>query len=227
MTQKSPVSSSHGVNFFRKSFIINRNLLLRKRYLFVRGQQRGSVGLDDEKIVGLYFARDELALSETEEKYGHLLKSIVTKALGSGADADECMSDIYLSLWSSIPPARPESLRAYACAIARNLSFKKLSYNLAKKRSADLSVSFDELEASLTNDAFAESIKKIEFREFFNRFLQSLRKESRVVFLKRYYFLDSIPEIAADLNITEGKVKSLLFRARKKFIHEIKKEEKA
>lgn len=179
--------------------------------------------MEDEKIVELYFARDELAVSATQEKYGALLLSVSRKILGQ-CDAEECLNDAYLGIWDSIPPERPLSLGAYCCKVVRNLSFKRLEYNLAEKRSPKSAVPLDELEASLSGGEDFKAYENIDFSIAVNDFLQSLKPEMRMVFMKRYYFADTVPEISADLGISESKVKSMLLRARKKYLSFLKGE---
>lgn len=181
--------------------------------------------MEDKKIVELYFARDELAVTATQEKYGTLLKSLAVKILGDSESAEECLNDAYLALWSSIPPESPENLRAYSCKIVRNLAFKRLRYSLAEKRSVHSEVPLDELEASLSDGASQDAFSDVDFSILLNEFLGELKPESRKVFLKRYFFFDTVPEIAHDLGISESKVKSLLFRARSKFKSHILKKE--
>ncbi len=172
--------------------------------------------MDDEKIIELFCRRDESALGELRDKYGALILRLAERITGSRADAEECLSDALLNLWNAIPPARPESLGAYAAASARNLAFKRLGYSLAKRRSVNSSVALDELEAVIADKNAEAELKDVDFHVLLDGFLQSLSVESRVVFMKRYFFMDSVGEIAEDLNISESKVKSLLFRARKK-----------
>ena len=181
--------------------------------------------MDDKRIVELYFARDELAVSATREKYGTLLRSIAVKILGESGATEECLNDVYLALWNSIPPESPENLRAYSCKIVRNLAFKSLRYDLAEKRSVHSQVSLDELEASLSDGASQDAFENVDFSISINEFLGELKPQSRKVFLKRYFFFDTVPEIARDLGMSESKVKSLLFRARNKFKSHILRKE--
>ena len=181
--------------------------------------------LEDEKIVGLFLARNELALSAAEQKYGKLLISVSRRVLGSEEDAAECLNDALFALWSRIPPESPRDLRAYACKIIRNISFDRLKRSLAQKRSKDSEAQLDELEASLSDGSAQEEFDRAEFSILLDGFLRQLRPESRVVFLKRYFFLDSEPQIAADLGMSLSKVKSLLHRARSKFRETVYKEE--
>lgn len=172
--------------------------------------------MEDIKIIELFEQRDESAISEVSEKYGTLLKSVAKKITESDADAEECLSDALLRLWQSIPPAKPESLRSYSCKVIRNLALKRLTYNLADKRSANLELPLDELEAVLQDDAAKDAFDSVDFSILLDSFLHSLSQEARVVFLKRYFFMDTVPEISRDLGISESKVKSLLWRARNK-----------
>ncbi len=182
--------------------------------------------MEDKQIIELYFARDELAVSATQEKYGSLLNGIATKILGESQAAEECTNDAYLSLWRTIPPESPDNLRAYSCKIVRNTAFNRLRYDLAEKRSSHAGVSLDELEETLSDGISPQAFENVDFKIVVNEFLEGLRPEARKVFLKRYFFLDTIPQIAADMGISESKVKSLLFRARSKFKSHILGKEK-
>ena len=172
----------------------------------------------DDEIVGLYFARSELAVGALQEKYGGPLLKVSSAILGGRADAEECLNDAHLAIWNSIPPERPKSLRAYACRVIRNLSFRRLEYNLAEKRSPRHEVPLEELEASLSGGNDLGVYENVDFSVAVNGFLEGLKPQMRIAFLKRYYFFDSVAEISRDMNISESKVKSMLMRARRKFI---------
>ena len=172
--------------------------------------------MEDREIIELFERRDERALIELDKKYGALLKSVAKKITENESDADECLSDAMMRLWSHIPPARPENLRAYSCKVIRNLAIKRLTHDLAEKRSRNAELPLSELEAVIPDGAAEEALAQIDFSILLDGFLRSLNPESRVVFLKRYFFHDSIPEISMDLGISESKVKSLLWRARAK-----------
>ena len=180
--------------------------------------------MEDEKIVKLFLQRSESAVTEMSEKYGTLLKSVAKKILGSDSDAEECLNDTLLRLWQSIPPAEPASMRAYSCKVVRNIALKRLTYNLAKKRSQNQELPLDELEAVLYDDEAGEAYREIDFSLLLQGFLRTLTPQARVVFLKRYFFMDTVPEISRDLGISESKVKSLLWRARNKLRNTIYKE---
>ncbi len=172
--------------------------------------------MDDEKIIGLFWSRSENAIAAAQEKYGDLLRSVAKKITQSDSDADECLNDALLRLWSNIPPARPRNLRAYSCQVIRNLAFKRLTFSLAEKRSINSVTPLDELEAVLADPAAEAKLENADFSVLLDGFLRGLSQESRVVFMKRYFFMDSVEEISEDLKMSESKVKSLLFRARNK-----------
>lgn len=187
---------------------------------------KGGKPVEDKQIIELYFARDELAVSATQEKYGGLLSGIALKILGGSQAAEECINDVYLSLWRTIPPESPDNLRAYSCKIVRNTAFNQLRYSLAEKRSVHAEISLDELEETLSDGISPQAFENVDFKIVVNEFLEGLKPEARKVFLKRYFFLDTVPQIAADMGISESKVKSLLFRTRARFKSHILGKEK-
>ena len=172
--------------------------------------------MEDKKIVSLFLVRDEQAVAAANDKYGKLLYGISSKILCSPSDAEECLNDSLLALWNSIPPNEPDDLRAYACRIARNLSLKRLSYNLAEKRSQNAGIPLSELEAILPDDTALEALKSVDLSLVIDSFIKTQSPEMRAVFVRRYFFFDSVGEIAGDIGISESKVKSMLFRMRNK-----------
>ena len=172
--------------------------------------------MDDNKIVGLYFDRDERAIKETEDKYGNLIFSIADNILNSREDANECVNDTYLGVWNTIPPVRPISFRAYICKIARNVSLRRLEYESADKRGRNLTVSLCELEEVLCDEQIANGITDGEISRIISDFLRSESKIKRDVFIRRYYFFDSVEDIAKRYSFSISKVKSMLFRTRHK-----------
>jgi len=172
--------------------------------------------MEDPGIIALFFRRDERAVAETEEKYGRLCHSIAYRVLQSREDAEECVNDTWAALWNAIPPARPQNLAAFACRITRNLALKKLSYLKREKRSPDVLLSLEELEGVLPDERTAPALQEERVGELISRFLHTQKEEARLVFLRRYYFFDSIEEIAHRFGFTESKVKSMLFYTRRK-----------
>lgn len=179
--------------------------------------------MDDGAIIELYFGRDEQAIRETSEKYGGLCFRVAHNILSSSEDAEEVVNDTYLAAWNSIPPAKPESLRAFVCGIARNTALKRLEYNTAKKRMPKVLLSLAELEEMLTNDSAAQpDVSAGELGELIGEFLKAQSADARCVFVGRYYFFDSIADIAKKYSFSESKVKTLLSRTRgklKKFLN--------
>lgn len=180
--------------------------------------------VDDGAIIKLYFVRNEQAIREISDKYGALCFRVAYNILGCREDAEEVVNDTYLAAWNSIPPARPESLRAYVCGIARNHALKRLEYNKAKKRLPKALLSFSELEDMLTDSTFQSSQPDVSAEalgELIGGFLKEQSADARCVFVRRYYFFDSIADIAEKYSFSESKVKTLLSRTRgklKKFL---------
>ena len=138
--------------------------------------------MNDQEIIALYFARDEQAIRETDRSYGKACMQVSMNVLSSHPAAEECVNDTYLRTWNAIPPARPHSLGAFVCRIARNLSLNRLKELTAAKRGRELTVSFEELEACIPmpdeqSPALAEEI---------SAFLRSQGDTDRVLFVGRY-----------------------------------------
>ena len=180
--------------------------------------------MDEKEIIELYFARDEQAIRETEAKYGRLLYGIAYHLLNNREDSEECVNDSYAGLWNAIPPTRPNSLMAFACKITRNLSLKKLEYMTREKRSADVTISFEELADILPDERFAPWVKDEDIGRLISQFLRTQKKEVRFVFVRKYFFFDSVREIARKSSFTESKVKNLLFQTRNELREYLRKE---
>ena len=181
--------------------------------------------LQDEEIVGLYLARDERALAETERAYGAQCRSLARRILKSPEDAEECVSDAWLRLWQRIPPEQPESLGAYLTRILRNLCLDRLRQQGAAKRGGRaVTVSLDEL-ASVTGRDDAESrLMAAELGRAVDGFLRTQDELARNVFLRRYYFFDDRAEIARRCEISAAQVSVLLSRTRKRLRKYLQKE---
>ena len=181
--------------------------------------------MEDQKIIELFFARSEEAIEWTRRKYGALCARIAGNMLSSPEDAEECVNDTLLALWNAIPPARPQLLGAYAARIARNQAGKRLTYNAAQKRGGEMTLSLEELDACLAGSADVEQEVQIwELTQAIEGFLETLDLDSRNMFLRRYWFFDSIEQIAAGFGVTQSKVKTRLFRARGKLREHLIKE---
>lgn len=171
--------------------------------------------MKDEDIIKLYFERSENAIKETELKYGRLCTYVVKNILKNSSDVDECVNDTYLGAWNSIPPSHPDVLSAYLCKIARNLALKKYEYLSAAKRNPEVLLSLSELEECVT-DIESSDIRYSdrELSDFINKFLRSQKQENRMVFIRRYWYHDSIKTICKRYNLSKSKVESILFRTR-------------
>lgn len=172
--------------------------------------------MEDEKIIDLYFARNESAISETDLKYGKLCCEVANSILGSRTDSEECVSDSYLDMWNAIPPTRPINFRCFLLKIVRNTSLSRLRKNLAKKRSRDLEISLEELKEVLPDEHVRSDCSDSETAEIINGFLGSLDDSSRAIFIRRYWFFESVSKISQRYGFTESKVKTNLFRSREK-----------
>lgn len=172
--------------------------------------------MDDLRIIDLYFERNEQAITETAAKYGKLCHSIAYNVLNNHEDSEECVNDTYIGMWNAIPPARPNNFTAFICRIARNLSLKRLEFLKREKRSADVVLSLDELAAVLPDDQYAPDVSDEDVGKLISQFLRTQKEDVRNVFIRKYYFFDSIKEIAVRYSFTESKVKNMLFYTRNK-----------
>ena len=172
--------------------------------------------MNDSHIIELYFARDEQAIRETETAYGKLLFRIAYNILQDDEDAKEIVNDTYLGLWNAIPPAKPQYFGAFAAKIARNLSLKKLTSLAREKRSPSVLLSLDELASVLPDDRFNTDMDEKIVSELISRFLRKQKTVARDIFIRKYYFFDSVADIAVRFSLSESKVKNILFVTRKK-----------
>ena len=180
----------------------------------------------DSEILDLYFARDERAISETQKKYGAYLYTVAYNVLENSEDAGEAVNDTYLGAWNSIPPQRPCAFSAFLAATARNLSLKKLRAFGAKRRGGgEAAVTLEELGECIPSPSGVE--KELEARELahiLDTFLRELPETERRIFMRRYWFMEKTQDICRDYGFTEGKVKMMLLRTRKKLLKRLTKE---
>ena len=182
--------------------------------------------MDDEMIFDLYWARSESAINETAIKYGNYCFSIAINILQNNEDAEECLNDTFLKAWDSIPPQRPGIFSSFLGKITRNLSLNKYKERRTKKRGGgDVALLFSELEDCIPSSSNVETeYEANQVIEIINSCLLSMDGESRIVFVRRYWYADTIQAIAARFQMSESKVKSMLFRARKKMKTYLEKE---
>lgn len=174
--------------------------------------------MNDEKIVQLYWNRDEQAIPATAQKYGNYCTSIAKNILGNLEDAEECVNDTYLNAWNSMPPHRPGVLSTFLGKIVRNLSFNRYKYNTADKRGGgELPLVLDELSDLVSGkDDVEQEINRKELVNTIDAFLDSLSPEKRRIFISRYWHTDSISEIALRHGMKDGAVSMTLNRLRLK-----------
>lgn len=171
---------------------------------------------EDSEIVDLFLQRDSTALSFLSAKYSHYAHTVGYNILKNREDTEECFNDALAKTWDSIPPARPNNLKAYFSTIMRNLSLNKYNSSKALKRGGNtVDLALDEL-AEIVGADEANDDENGEIKEILNNFLDSLKDKQRNVFVSRYWHLKNIEEIATDYNLSETNVKQLLFRGRKK-----------
>lgn len=173
--------------------------------------------MEDSDIIGLYWDRDQSAITETASKYGGFLWNISWNILRSHGDAEECVNDTYLKTWNAIPPARPTAFQAWLGRIARNLSLDRWKQARAQKRGGDsMDILLGELDACVPAPRGTEqALEDRELAALISAFLRKLPAESRVMFLWRYWYGQDLEDIAGKLGCGQGRVKSSLFRTRK------------
>lgn len=182
--------------------------------------------MEDKQIVELYFRRSEQAIAETDTKYGPYCYSIAYNILTNREDSEESVSDTYMAAWNAMPPRRPAILATFLGKITRHLSIDRWrSRNACKRGGGEMVLALEELDACVSGEESAEQkyLRK-ELSVFINRFLDALSETERSVFLCRYWYLDSISDIAEQFAFSESKVKSMLSRTRGKLRRELERE---
>ncbi len=170
--------------------------------------------MHDDEIVEMYFARDERAIEETERKFGKLCFGIAKRILRDESDAHECVNDAYHAVWNSIPPTRPKLLLPFVAKVARNISLKRYEYNTAKKRTTFEPVDISELEEVLADNSDLYEKSDEDLGGMISDFLNTEKEDARNVFMRKYFFFDSVSDIAERYSFSESKVKSMLFQSR-------------
>lgn len=182
--------------------------------------------MEDNQIIDLYFARSEQAIQETDTKYGGYCYSIAYNILTNQEDAEESVSDTYLSAWNAMPPRRPSLLAAFLGKITRNISLDRWrKYHAFKRGGGQVEIALEELQECVSGEESAEenAIRR-EVLASLNRFLGTLNAVERKVFVCRYWYLDSPLEIAEQFGFSQSKVVSMLHRTRHKLKKQMAKE---
>ena len=167
---------------------------------------KGVIGMDDKMIIEAFFARNENAIQYLKDSYGAVCTKIASNILSDSRDVEECVDDAMLGMWNTIPPLRPNNLRAYLYTSVRNTAISK-----ARGLKRDLPLC-DELEEISMPDNCDDGY----ISDILSSFLRSLPKQHRIVFVKRYYYCSSIADIAKECGKSEGTVKSILSRTKEK-----------
>lgn len=185
-----------------------------------------SDSVDDKQIIHLYWARAETAISETANKYGSFCRYIAYNILHNDQDSEECVNDTYLRAWRSIPPQRPSMLKAFLGAITRNLALDKYDQLKTEKRGlGQTPAALDELRGCLPAQDNTERVADhTVLVDVLNRFLASLPAQQRKIFMRRYWYFNTIREIAAAYGVGESRVKMSLLRSRNELRQLLEKE---
>lgn len=182
--------------------------------------------MEDQKIVELFFSRSERAISETDSKYGHYCKYISQNILCNREDAEKCVNDAYLDAWRAIPPHAPQNLKTFLGKLTRNLAIKALEKKQAEKRGGgQVEFALHELAECISSNSSVEDIlDEALLTDAINAFLATLSAVNRQIFVRRYWYVSSISDIAEQYDMSESKVKSILFRLRKQLKVHLEKE---
>ncbi len=174
--------------------------------------------MEDREIIELYWNRDELAIKATADKYGNYCAYIANNILNNSEDAEECVSDTYLNAWNTIPPLKPSVLSAYLGKITRHLSLNKYKRKNAYKRgSGSMPIILDEIGECISGGDTPEDVfERKELANAINTFLSKLPKERRAIFVRRYFFFDSIDSIAQRFSLPANNLPMILKRIREK-----------
>ena len=172
--------------------------------------------MTDEEIITLYWQRDELAIRETDNSYGRMLKSLALRIVHDLMESEECLQDTYLKAWDTIPPQRPQYFSAWLAKIIRRLALNVLRMKTAVKREGDYQAAgLDELAAVLAGGTDPEQeVNAVLLGECISKFLDTLPQSSRVLFIRRYFFADSLKEAAAYVGMRENNARVRLHRIR-------------
>ncbi|MBE6671118.1 MAG: sigma-70 family RNA polymerase sigma factor [Ruminococcaceae bacterium] len=173
--------------------------------------------LEDRKIIELFFERSEQAIVELSNKYNNICSKVAFNILNNKQDTEECLNDAYLGLWNTIPPQTPNPLLSYVCRIVRNLAIKKYHKNTALKRNSIYDVALDELENCFpSSELLEDEFDVIETARIIDEFLETLDWENRVMFVRRYWYSDSIDDLAKYFKTSNHNISVRLSRTREK-----------
>ena len=181
--------------------------------------------LEDSKIISLFFERSEQAVEELNRKYGNTIRKTAANILSDRLDVEECVNDTYLRAWNSIPPQKPNPLVSYVCKIVRNLAIDRYHANKAEKRNGSFDLVIEEMEDCIPSEMNVETeYEAKELASAINRFLSNLSREDRFIFVRRYWYGDSVTDLAAMTDGNANRISVRLFRLREKLKNTLMKE---
>jgi len=180
--------------------------------------------MDDSNIIALFFARNEDAIRHTDDTYGRRLFHLAVRILENDQDSEESVSDTYLKTWNTIPPQRPTYFFAYLAKICRNFALKRLDWKNAQKRKAEVVTLTQEMECCIPDASREAELDARELGKILDAFLRTLPRDNQMIFLRRYWFADTIAEIAARYGLSEGAVQMRLNRTKRKLADYLAKE---
>ena len=172
--------------------------------------------MEDSRIIELFFARSEQAIAELSRKYGAVCRRVADNILKDRLDAEECLNDAYLAVWNTIPPRRPDPLLSYVCRIVRNQALKRYRRNTAQMRNSAYDAALEEVAECFPSAVSVEAeIEAGEAARAIDRFLETLDRENRILFVRRYWYADSVGELAELFHLRKHAVSVRLSRIRK------------
>lgn len=181
--------------------------------------------LDDMEIIRLFYERSELAITALKKKYDNILFTVSYNILKNRMDAEETLNDVYLVAWNTIPPENPNPLLTYLIRIARNISIKRYHKNTAIKRNSYYDIALSELDECLSDiESVEDKYEAKELAGVIDNFLDRIDKKSKIIFVRRYYFADSIEEIAEKFSLSKNSIAVRLSRIRNKLKKYLEKE---
>ena len=181
--------------------------------------------MNDQELIDLYWARDEQAIRETGVKYGRLCASIARNILKNAQDCEECINDTYFALWNAIPAQRPSRFSVFIGRITRNLALKRFTYLSAAKRNPNAVLSLEELGDCVSGrDTVESEVEHRRVEQAIDAFLWAQSPEKRTIFIRRYWYFDSIEAICQSTGFSQSKVKSMLYEMRRKLRAHLERE---
>lgn len=181
--------------------------------------------MEDHQILALLFARDESAIRVLDRRFGRRLRHLTDNILPDRRDREETVNDTYLAVWNSVPPKKPNPLAAFVYRIGKNLALKRLRDNCAEKRRANYALSLEELEGCIPGPCLEDSFSARELGQAIDRYLATLSPENRRIFMRRYWYGDSLQQIATGYGLTRNAVNLRLCRSREGLRAFLEKEE--